>query len=354
MHKVSGGGKYCIADFSNGRSVTKLTDETVLITGGAGFIGSHLASYLLSKGYRVIILDDMSRGDWENIRPFYNYYDGFYFVCGSVKDFPLVDRLVQEVDYVFHLAAQVHWEESINYPKESFDVNATGTLNVLEAVRRNTVKREPVKLLVYASSSEVYGTAQYVPMDENHALNPQSPYAAGKAAADRLCSAYHQVYKVPVVILRQFNTYGPRQRVKGYSAVIPIFVNRILANRPPIIYGDGNQTKDFHYIDELINAYELVLNNYENLIGRVMNFGTGVETSINDLASLLLKIAAEKLGRPKLPQELTPVHGPERPGEVKRFLADIGLARKLLCFEPKVFLAEGLQKYMDWYMKEQM
>ena len=329
-----------------------MSDENVLITGGAGFIGSHLATSLLSKGYKVLALDDMSRTSWENMRALYNFGERFCFVQGDVRDSALLDKLVQGADYVFHLAAQVHWEESINYPRESFEINTLGTLNILEAVRKNYVTRNPVRLLVYASSSEVYGTAKFAPMNEDHPFNPQSPYAAGKAAADRLCSAYHHVYSVPVVIFRQFNTYGPQQRVKGYSAVVPIFVNRIFDNRPPIIYGDGDQAKDFHYIDDLIKAYDLVMHNFGQLIGQAINFGTGVDTTINKLADLLLRIAAQKLGRPNLAEELVPIHAPERPGEVRRFVADVGLAKKLLGFEPQISLKEGLEKYVDWYLKE--
>jgi UDP-glucose 4-epimerase len=326
--------------------------ETVLITGGAGFIGSHLATSLLEKGFKVTVFDNMIAGDWHNIRPLFNYGGRFNFINGTITDYNLVEASVKESDYVFHLAAQVHWEESINYPRESYETNVIGTLNVLEALRQNMATRNPVKLLVYASSSEVYGTSKYVPMDEDHPFNPQSPYAAGKAAGDRLCSAYHHVYKVPVVILRQFNTYGPRQRMKGYSAVIPIFVDRIMNNKPPVIYGDGNQTKDFHYIDDLIKAYELMMDNFEGLIGLTINLGTGVETAINELASILLKIMAKKLNRPNLEKELTPIHASERPGEVRRFLADTKLAKKLMGFEPQISLKQGLERYVEWFIKE--
>ncbi|GAH15901.1 unnamed protein product, partial [marine sediment metagenome] len=151
----------------------------------------------------------------------------------------------------------------------------------------NLTKRNPIKLMLYASSSEIYGTAQYIPMDEKHPFNPQSPYAAGKASSDLLCGSYAEIYKVPVVRLRQFNTYGPRQKLLGYSAVIPKFINQVLSGRSPTIYGSGEQTKDFHYIDDLINAYVLILENWNelDLIGQAINFGTGIETSINQLAA---------------------------------------------------------------------
>ena len=317
--------------------------ETILITGGAGFIGSNLASRLLKLGYKVIILDDLSRGDPDNIRGCYLYAPNFHFIKGSVNNYDLVERIVSKVDAVFHLAAQVHWEESINEPASSFQVNAMGTLNLLEAIRLNLTKQNPIKLMMYASSSEVYGTAQYTPMDENHPFNPQSPYAAGKASADLLCGSYALIYKIPVIRLRQFNTYGPRQRTSGYSAVIPKFINQVLNGKPPTIYGSGEQTKDFHYIDDLINAYVLILENWGelDLMGQAINFGTGIETSINRLTEIIL----EKTGR----TDITPIHLAPRPGEVMRFQADIGFARKLLKFEPQIDLSEGINMYLKWF-----
>lgn len=330
-----------------------MTKESILITGGAGFIGSNLTEHLLKEGYRVIVLDDLSRSTTDNIRACYNYSPNFYFVKGSLTDLRLVDRLMHNVDMVFHLAAQVHWEESIDDPVSSFQINTLGTLNVLEAMRRNLSRREPIKLMLYASSSEVYGTAQYVPMDEKHPFNPQSPYAAGKAAADRLCSAYYHVYKIPVIILRQFNTYGPKQMLKGYSAVIPKFISQVFTGISPTIYGDGKQTKDFHYIDDLINAYTLIIEGWEelDLFGEAINFGTGKETSINTLADIILDTVSEKVGKP-LKDKLKPVHLPKRPGEVMRFAADISLAKEKLGFEPKIGIREGISRYMDWFTKE--
>jgi len=330
-----------------------MNKETILITGGAGFIGSNLTEHLLKLGYKVIVLDDLSRSTTASLRACYNYSPNFYFINGSILDFPLVDRLVNTADMVFHLAAQVHWEESIDDPVSSYQINAMGTLNMLEALRRNMVRKDPVKLMLYASSSEVYGTAQYVPMDERHPFNPQSPYAAGKAAADRLCSSYHHVYNLPVVILRQFNTYGPKQMLKGYSAVVPKFVSQVLNGNPPTVYGDGSQTKDFHYIGDLVNAYTLIIEKWRELelFGEAINFGTGKETSINMLANTILEAASEKTGQP-LKEKIPPIHLPKRPGEVMRFAADISLAKKKLGFEPKVDLKEGITKYVEWFMKE--
>lgn len=325
--------------------------KTVLITGGAGFIGSNLALKLLKEGYRVIVLDDLSRSTTENIRACYNYGQNFYFVKDSVLDPAAVDRAVANADYVFHLAAQVHWEESIDDPTPSFNINAIGTLNVLEAIRRHQTSKSPVKLLLYASSSEVYGTGEYVPMDEKHPFNPSSPYAAGKAAADRLCSSYHHVYKIPVVILRQFNTYGPGQRLKGYSAVVPKFINQTFNGTPPTIFGSGEQTKDFHYIDDLLSAYGLILDHVDDpaVIGETINFGTGIETSVNDLAQEIIEAVAAT-GRPV--GGLKPVHLPPRPGEVMRLHADISKAKKLLGFKPEWALKDGIGQYVEWFQRE--
>jgi len=328
-----------------------MSNHRILVTGGAGFIGSNLAEHLLKMGHKVIVLDDLSGSIHDNIRACYNYAPNFHFIKGSITNFELLNSIIQDVDAVFHLAAQVHWEESMIEPVPSFQINTMGTLNVLESVRRTFTRRNPIKLVVYASSSEVYGTAQYVPMDEKHPFNPQSPYAAGKAASDRLCSAYYHTYKMPVIILRQFNTYGPRQTFKGYSAVVPKFCAQVLSGSSPTIYGDGEQTKDFHYIDDLINAYELILDKYEELdiFGKAINFGTGIETSINELAKNILNIASIKTGRNP---NLKPTHLPPRPNEVRRFIADITLAKNKLGFKPKVNLNEGLNKYIDWYMEK--
>ena len=321
------------------------SNMSIVITGGAGFIGSTLATHMLAKGHRVTVLDDFSSGSVHAIRACYNYPQ-FYCITGSVTDAAVVNDALRGADVVFHLAAQVHVEESIYDPRTSFDTNSTGTLNVLEAARR----WQP-ELIVYASSTEVYGNCQYNPMDEKHPFNPQSPYAAGKAAADRLCCSFFHTYETPVVVLRQFNTYGVNQRFKGYSAVIPIFASRLLKGRPPLIFGDGAQSRDFHYIDDLMRAYELVLARHEGLLGRAINFGTGRDTTISELATTMIEIAAEQWDRPEL-AKLKPIHVPPRPGEVYKFAADITGEREKMGFEPAVSLREGLTKYLRWFFDE--
>jgi UDP-glucose 4-epimerase len=309
--------------------------KTILITGGSGFIGSHLAEKYVKEGYLVKVLDDFSNGKVNNIRELFNYKN-FKLIKGDITDKGLVRDAVRGVDVVFHLAAQVHVDRSIIEAERTFEVNAQGTMNVLETVLQNDVEA-----LIYASSSEVYGSALQVPMNESHPLNPASPYAASKVAADRMCFAYWNTYKLPVVIVRCFNTYGARQTDSGYAGAIPLFIKRVLQNLPPIIYGDGNQERDYMYIKDTVNAYDLVLKSCDKLFGKAINFGTGKDTSINEIANIIIRYSGN-VG-------LVPLHAPERPGEVKRLCADIGFARQELGFEPQYNIEKGLDELMQWY-----
>lgn len=311
-----------------------MTRKKILITGGAGFIGSHLAEYLIKNGYSVKILDDFSSGNVNNILGLFNFKD-FKMIRGSVTDIELVRKATADVDVVFHLAAQIHVDRSIIEPRRTFDVNALGTLNVLDTALENDVE-----LVVYASTSEVYGSAKYVPMNEDHPLNPASPYAATKAAADRLCFAYYNTYNLPVVVVRCFNTYGPRQRDAGYAAAIPKFLRKALSGLPPIIYGDGKQTRDYMYIKDAVNAYTLILKNYENVLGKAVNFGTGTEVPIINLANIITDLCGNNK---------TPINVAPRAGEVKRLCADISLAQKELDFAPQYTIDNGLDEFIKWY-----
>jgi UDP-glucose 4-epimerase len=308
--------------------------HSVLITGGAGFIGSHLAEDLVKAGYSVKILDDFSTGNVNNIMGLFNYKN-FKMIRGSINNKGLVSKATSDVDAIFHLAAQIHVDRSIIEPQHTFKVNILGTLNILDAALENDI--EPV---VYASTSEVYGSAKHVPMDEDHPLNPASPYAASKAAADRLCFSYYNTYKLPVVIVRCFNTYGPRQKDSGYASAIPKFIRRVLAGLPPVIYGDGKQTRDYMYVKDTVNAYKLVLKNYQKVLGQAINFGTGEEISILELAKTILKLAKNKSN---------PIHVAPRAGEVTRLCADIGFAEKTLGFSPAYSIGKGLKEFFNWY-----
>jgi len=312
--------------------------KRILITGGAGFIGSHLAKSFLEKGYLVKILDNFSSSNVNNILDLFNY-PNFKLIRGDVRDVELIKRITTDVDFLFHLAAQIHVDRSIIDPRYTFEVNTLGTLNILDSALENDVE-----LVIYASSSEVYGTSQYVPMDEKHPLNPASPYAASKVAADRLCASYYNTYKLPVVVVRCFNTYGPGQRDVGYAAAVPKFIRRAIQGLPPVIYGDGKQTRDYMYINDAVRAYELTLKSYENMLGKTVNFGTGKETKILDLSKIIIQLCGQK-------GNLEPIHVSSRPGEVRRLCADTALARKLLDFEPQYTLEKGLNEFIEWYNK---
>jgi UDP-glucose 4-epimerase len=308
--------------------------KRILITGGAGFIGSHLAEDLVKSGYSVKIIDDFSTGNVNNILGLFNHKN-FKMIRGSITNKEMLAKAVSDVDVIFHLAAQIHVDRSIIEPRYTFEVNTLGTLNILDAALENDV--EPV---VYASTSEVYGSAKYVPMDEDHPMNPASPYAASKAAADRLCFSYYNTYKLPVVMVRCFNTYGPRQKDSGYAAAIPKFIRRTLAGLPPVIYGNGKQTRDYMYVKDTVKAYKLVLKSYENVLGKAINFGTGKETKILDLANTIAELAGNKS---------VPVHVAPRSGEVTRLCADTTLVEKTLGFTPSYPIRKGLEEFMNWY-----
>lgn len=310
--------------------------KSILITGGAGFIGSHLAEEYIKKAGIVKVLDDFSGGSINNVRNLFNYRK-FKLIRGDVRDKKVVEKAIDGIDVVFHLAAQVHVDKSIINPRYVFEVNTFGTLNILDSALENDVE-----LVIYASSSEAYGSAQYVPMDEKHPLNPASPYAASKTAADRLCFAYYNTYKLPVVIVRCFNTYGPRQSDAGYAAAIPKFIRRVMQSLPPVIYGDGKQTRDYMYVKDAVKAYDLVLNSYENLVGKAINFGTGQEVSIKELATKIISLFGRK-------GKIKPIYVAPRPGEVKRLCADISLAKKESGFEPEYGITKGLKEFIEWY-----
>lgn len=308
----------------------------ILITGGGGFIGSHLAECFVKKGFETIVLDDFSNANLNNIRGLLRFKN-FMLVKEDVRNFGLLKEISKNVDAIFHLAAQIHVDKSVIYPTLTFEVNTIGTLNALEAARQNRVNK-----VIYASSSEVYGTAKYVPMDEEHPLNPSSPYAASKAAADRLCFSYYNTYGLNVAIVRNFNTFGPKQKSTGYASAIPIFIRRALQVKPPIIFGNGKQTRDYLYIKDAIEAYNLVYDNFEDVVGEAINFGTGKEIEISELAEKIIKLCGV--------DNLAPIHTDPRPGEVRRLCADISKARKKLGFNPKWDLDEAIKEYIS-YMK---
>ena len=306
----------------------------MLITGGAGFIGSHLCDKYIKEGHTVLCLDNFMSGNLTNVRHLLDYRS-FKLIKGDVRDFDLLEKIVRDVDVIFHLAAQIHVDRSYIEPRLTYDVNVVGTQNILEVAKMNDVKR-----VIHASTSEVYGSAQQPEINENHPLNAPHPYGASKIAADRMCYAYAQTYGMDISILRFFNIFGPRQRDIGYGGVISIFTRRVMSNVPPIIYGSGLQTRDYTYIEDAVNAYDLVLN-YKEAVGPI-NFGTGTEVSILDLANMLIELCGKK-------GAMQPTHIGPRIGEVKRLIADTTMAKKLLGWEPKFDFERGLKEYVNWY-----
>ncbi|MFC1945700.1 dTDP-glucose 4,6-dehydratase [Chloroflexota bacterium] len=306
----------------------------ILITGGAGFIGSHLSEKYTRAGHTVLCLDNFMSGNLTNIRHLLDCRN-FKLIKGDVRDTELLDKVIRDVEVIFHLAAQIHVDRSYVEPRLTYDINVMGTQNILEAARLHDTRK-----VIHASTSEVYGSAQYCPIDEKHPLAAPHPYGASKIAADRMCYAYIQAYGMDVSIMRLFNTFGPRQRDVGYGGVISIFTRRILKGMPPIIYGDGLQTRDYVYIDDAVKAYDLALNHKEPL-GEPVNFGSGREETILDLANMLLEYS----GR----QDIKPVHVEPRPGEVIQLIANSARAKELLGWVPGCKLEESLQSYVQWY-----
>jgi len=308
-----------------------LTGKSVLVTGGAGFIGSHLVEAL--QGCRVCVLDDFSTGKEENLAHLVGQRC-VDVVRGDVRDAAVVARALRGVDVVFHLACR-GVRHSIGNPLENHEVNARGTLVVAEA------QRAGMQRFVHVSSSEVYGTARRVPMDEDHPCYPETVYGAAKLAGEAYARAYHQTYRLPAVVVRPFNNFGPRSHHEGDSGeVIPRFAVWALNGRPPVIFGDGTQTRDFIYVGD--TAYWLCrIAECDELVGQTVNLGSGKETSVRELAALV----CEEAGSPGL----APRYQPPRPGDVQRHLAGVERARQALGFAARTSLREGVGKLLHYF-----
>jgi UDP-glucose 4-epimerase len=307
----------------------------MLITGGAGFVGSHLCEKYTKEGHTVLCLDNFMSGNLMNIRHLLDYRN-FKLVKGDIRDYDLLERIMRDVEVVFHLAAQVHVDRSYIEPRLTWEVNVMGTQNVLEIARLHDASK-----VIYASTSEVYGSAQYVPIDEKHPLDAPHPYGASKVAADRMCHAYNQTYGMNIAILRLFNIFGPHQRDLGYGGVISIFARRVLTGMPPVIYGNGAQTRDYTYIADAVRAYDTVLNRKEP-ITEPINFGSGKDVTVMELANKIIELCGKS-------DTIKPVHVEPRIGEVNRLIANAAKAKKLLGWQPEYSLEEGLAKFLDWY-----
>ncbi len=308
-----------------------------LVTGGAGFIGSNIVKEILNRGHKVRVLDNFSTGKRENIHQFMPNPD-FELIEGDIRSFHIVRDAVKGVDFVLHQGALPSVPRSINDPITSNDVNILGTLNVLEAAREFNVKR-----VVYASSSSVYGNNPKLPKEESMKISPLSPYALTKYAGERYCQIYTQIYGVETVCLRYFNVFGPNQDPNSqYSAVIPKFINIMRNGKQPIIYGDGEQSRDFTYVANNVQA-NLLACTAENAAGNVYNIACNERYTLNDLVALINKY---------LNTTIEPVYQKDRLGDVKHSLASIGKAENDLGFNVVRTFEEGLAELIE-YVKQQ-
>ncbi len=303
-----------------------------LVTGGAGFIGSHIVETLLRDHHEVRVFDNLATGKWENIEPFAKH---IVWIQGDLRDFDAVDGAVRGVDYVLHQAALASVPRSIDDPGTTNQVNVQGTINVLEAAKRHGVRK-----VVYASSSSVYGDSETLPKVEDMTPNPKSPYAISKLAAEWYCRTYSHIYGLPTVSLRYFNVFGPRQDpTSQYAAVVPILITALLEKRAPTIFGDGEQSRDFTYIDNVVAA-NLAACESPHPGGEVYNVACGSRFTLNNLYERLKKIVGVDVG---------PEYGPPRPGDVRHSQASIRAIQKDLRYAVRVDFEQGLERTVRWY-----
>ena len=309
----------------------------ILVTGGAGFIGSHLAETLLKQGHQVRVLDNFSTGKKENLI-FEEPHPSLEIISGDIRDLRDCQRAVAGIEYVFHEAALASVQRSVEDPLTTQAVNVGGTLHILMASREAGVKR-----VIYASSSAIYGDTPVLPKHEEMPPSPLSPYALQKYIGEQYCRLFSQLYGLDTLSLRYFNVFGPRQDPASiYSAVIPRFIEALVEDRSPIVYGDGEQSRDFSYVENVVEANVLAMAASHGL-GEVMNIACGQRTSLNQLLDILQRILGSKV---------RPVYQDPRPGDVKHSLADIGKAIAFLHYHPRVGIETGLEKTAGYFEKQ--
>ena len=306
--------------------------KNALVTGGAGFIGSHIVEALVSAGCTVTVLDNLSGGDLLNLA---SVKDQIVFYHNDIRDQSVLEKAASGCDVIFHLAAVVAVQETIKNPVESAMINDIGTLNVLETARRKNVKR-----VILASSCAVYGDDPRLPKKENMTPKPASPYAVQKLSAEHYARVYFELYGLETLSLRFFNVYGPRQNPSSpYSGVISIFMTRAASNQNPVIYGDGNQSRDFVYVKDVVKA-NLLAAGTNDLAGNVVNVGTGSSVRINRLWELISSLNGRRL---------EPNFAPAREGDILHSVASIEMAQSILNFKNDFPLEKGLDLTFEWY-----
>jgi UDP-glucose 4-epimerase len=305
-----------------------------LVTGGAGFIGSHIVEALVKRGNKVRVLDNFSTGKRENIASF---LDDIELIEGDIRNLDTCHHAVENVKFVIHQAAFVSVPQSIDEPILAHDININGTLNLLIASRDAVAE-----VFVFASSAAVYGNDPRLPKKENIEGAPLSPYALGKLMGERYCQLFSSIYGLSTVCFRYFNIFGPRQDpISQYAAVIPNFITKMLKGESPTIFGDGEQSRDFLYVSDVVRAVLFALEN-KGLVGETINLASGIGTTINELVDQINII---------LESDIDPVRDEPRPGDILHSLANITKARKMLKYEPLFTLKEGLQETINWYKR---
>ncbi len=311
-----------------------MRNSLYLVTGGAGFIGSHLVEYLINKGYAVRVLDNFATGKRENL---FSVIDRIELIEGDIRDYVTLMRAVHGVDCIFHQAAVTSVSRSWEDPIYTFDVNSIGTLKLIIAASKSGVKR-----IIYASSSSVYGDTPILPKNEDMQPKPISPYALSKLIGEQKLRLFAESAGINIIVLRYFNVYGPRQdQSSPYAAVIPKFIDAILRKKSPVIYGDGEQTRDFTYVDDVVKANILAMEIKQDGCF-VMNIGTGISTSINELFKRICEITGNYV---------IPDYKPPRTGDVRHSRASIERAEKIIGYKPETSLEEGLRETIEYFKK---
>ncbi len=312
-----------------------LTSHRILVTGGAGFIGSEVTRQLCEAGAFVVVVDNLVNGKRENLNGIAD--DKYLFSKIDIRDTDGLSHLFQDIDMVYHLAC-LGVRHSIHSPYENHLVNADATLQLLKLCRQNNVHR-----FVYISTSEVYGTARWVPMTEEHPTYPMTVYGAAKLAGESYTRAFYTTYEYPAVVVRPFNTYGPNCHHEGDSGeVIPRFMLRCMAGQPMVVFGDGTQTRDFTHVTDTARGI-ILAGLAENAVGETINLGSGKELTVNELARMIEQTVKS--------HGSTITYDEPRPGDVLRLYADMAKARDLLGYTPSTLLSDGLATLMQWYIK---